>query len=266
MEVRVSRRAVLNPGHVQHEAPVQPTIVGDDEEVWAVCEEYPTNLISSHGRVWSLAQHRLRSSGTKEGWYKVMSFSSGRGRLLHRLVAKAFVPGYFDGAVVNHKDGVKSNNLWSNLEWVTNADNIRHAFATGLRPTMAAEKVEAIRAAVSETKRTFKDIAAEHRVDASYVASLADGEARGLPALNTDHRPRRGKLSRDEVLLVIDALKAGDLTYKEIAQQFGVTHPTVSNIAAGRYWPELTAGLGLAEDRRRKGWELRRRRLTNAVE
>lgn len=52
--------------------------------------------------------------------------------LVHRLVAHAFVPGYFDGANVNHKDGRKTNNVPANLEWVTKGDNTRHAFATGL--------------------------------------------------------------------------------------------------------------------------------------
>lgn len=52
--------------------------------------------------------------------------------LVHRLVARAFVPGFFEGAHVNHKDGVKTNNLPSNLEWVTKGENTKHAFATGL--------------------------------------------------------------------------------------------------------------------------------------
>lgn len=43
--------------------------------------------------------------------------------LVHRLVAKAFVPGYFDGAVVNHKDENKGNNRAENLEWVTDHEN-----------------------------------------------------------------------------------------------------------------------------------------------
>lgn len=51
---------------------------------------------------------------------------------IHRLVAFAFVEGYRDGLEVNHKDGVKLNNASSNLEWVTQLENIRHARRIGL--------------------------------------------------------------------------------------------------------------------------------------
>lgn len=52
--------------------------------------------------------------------------------LVHVLVAKAFVPGHFEGATVNHIDGDKTNNCAENLEWVTKADNTRHQWETGL--------------------------------------------------------------------------------------------------------------------------------------
>ena len=55
---------------------------------------------------------------------------------LHQLVANAFVPGKKEGLVPNHKDGVKTNCLPSNLEWVTQSENVRHAYAIGLhKPT-----------------------------------------------------------------------------------------------------------------------------------
>lgn len=51
---------------------------------------------------------------------------------LHYLVARAFVPGYAPDLCVNHIDGNKTNNLPSNLEWVTRARNTQHAWETGL--------------------------------------------------------------------------------------------------------------------------------------
>jgi hypothetical protein len=50
---------------------------------------------------------------------------------VHRLVAFAFVDGYFDGAEVNHIDACPTNNHASNLEYVTRKGNMAHAAALG---------------------------------------------------------------------------------------------------------------------------------------
>lgn len=50
----------------------------------------------------------------------------------HRLVAIAFL-GDSELPEVNHKDGNKLNNHFSNLEWCSHGHNIRHALKTGLR-------------------------------------------------------------------------------------------------------------------------------------
>ena len=42
---------------------------------------------------------------------------------VHRLVAMAFVPGYFEGATVNHKNEDHHDNRAENLEWMTKAEN-----------------------------------------------------------------------------------------------------------------------------------------------
>lgn len=54
-------------------------------------------------------------------------------RFIHRLVAEAWIPRLDHQVQVNHKDGDKQNNAAINLEWCTCAENIRHAYATGLR-------------------------------------------------------------------------------------------------------------------------------------
>lgn len=46
---------------------------------------------------------------------------------IHRLVAVAFIENPLNLPQVNHKDTDKSNNTVSNLEWITNYDNMQHA-------------------------------------------------------------------------------------------------------------------------------------------
>jgi len=50
----------------------------------------------------------------------------------HRLVAQSFLVNKNGLPQVNHKDGNKLNNCTSNLEWITNLNNMRHAISTGL--------------------------------------------------------------------------------------------------------------------------------------
>lgn len=55
---------------------------------------------------------------------------------IHRLVAEAFVKQPVPNCNhVNHKDGDKLNNFFSNLEWVTQRENNRHGYRIGLVPS-----------------------------------------------------------------------------------------------------------------------------------
>ena len=59
---------------------------------------------------------------------------------IHRLVAISFIENPEDKPQVNHIDGDKENNHVSNLEWVTNQENMTHAWKLGLQNNKHAEK------------------------------------------------------------------------------------------------------------------------------
>ena len=94
-------------------------------------DDYPGYEVSSMGRV-----RNIRTG------YILKTYDDGRGYLrvkLHRgncrvhiLVAKAFVPNPDNKPIVNHKRGKRDDPRASQLEWVTQSENVQHAWDSGL--------------------------------------------------------------------------------------------------------------------------------------
>jgi hypothetical protein len=68
----------------------------------------------------------LKAGVTEKGYLHVSL--GGKSYRVHRLVAQAFISNPDKLPQVNHKDGVKSNNHWLNLEWSTNGENQKHRY------------------------------------------------------------------------------------------------------------------------------------------
>lgn len=103
---------------------------------WRTNDALPDGwMVSERGDVTkadgTYVNQRLSDKG-----YKIISSPSGscRGKrhYIHRLVATSFVPGIGGCNCVNHIDGNKLNNHYSNLEWTTFAGNTKHAWDNGL--------------------------------------------------------------------------------------------------------------------------------------
>lgn len=64
------------------------------------------------------------------GYLKVALCENGfcKQVFVHRLVADAFIDKHGEKLEVNHKDGDKSNNDASNLEWCTRSENLAHSY------------------------------------------------------------------------------------------------------------------------------------------
>ena len=100
------------------------------EERWHHCEvPYTRYEVSDQGRVRNAHTGLILKPNMKHrGYLEVCLNYKGekKYKLVHRLVALAFVPGWREELEVNHKNGVKNDNRAENLEWVTASENTRH--------------------------------------------------------------------------------------------------------------------------------------------
>lgn len=162
--------------------------------VTAICENeaavevegYPGFYVTPFGVVYSTTGRRLTRlhPGTKPGGYRFVGLTSDCGErkyeMIHRLVAKAFIPNPENLPAVNHKDLDKSNNARENLEWVSHSQNSRHAVAAGAvrlgrgSRKLTEQQIDEVRYASGR----YRDIGAKYGVSAQTVCNIKRGFGR----------------------------------------------------------------------------------------
>lgn len=159
-----------------------------------------TGLVKAMAKTWLSGEYRnsLRSKpetiikcSIKPNGYKQCTLSKN-GKVLNkrinRLVAEAFIPNPENKPEVNHKDGVKSNNHVSNLEWCTRQENLLHAYKNGLLKPARGENqgnsklknkvVDEIREKYSTGNYTYKQLADEYDIYFGHVGKIIRKEIR----------------------------------------------------------------------------------------
>jgi hypothetical protein len=123
-------------------------------ERWAEIED--RYYVSDYGRIVRLGraafdqkgrplfkQTKLIKTPNNPGGYPNFSLKNLK-RTVHRFVALYFVENPSGKPQVNHLDGDKANNHYTNLQWVTPAENSRHAQRMGLSNSRGERNYNAI--------------------------------------------------------------------------------------------------------------------------
>jgi len=134
-------------------------------------------IVSSWGRVYNIVDnYYLTSDLNDKGYVKVslMRNKETKGNLtpssttpIHRIVALTFLPEHERHETVNHKNLDKLNNCSYNLEFISNEDNLKHAYKHNARPKknysyFTREEIQEIRRKFEKENCTILGLAKEY--------------------------------------------------------------------------------------------------------
>lgn len=158
-----------------------------DGERWLVLsgDHY---AISDHGRMMRASSRcgvlggTILSPGLSRGYRYCCIRRDGKQAMIaiHVAVAAAFLGPRPAGQIINHKDGNKLNNHISNLEYVTQRENIHHSRRMGLQKYKLTDAdVMAIHKLLASGVRR-KDIAGRFKCSQRHIGDIANGKRRGV--------------------------------------------------------------------------------------
>lgn len=164
-----------------------------DTEIWKNIKTFQGYQVSNFGNVRSLDRTRKGKNNTlakiKGKYLKLTKNKRGylecrilnKDKVIHRLVAEAFISNPNNKPQVNHINGIKTDNRVENLEWVTNSENQKHAYINGLKQPLIGElnpSTNLTNYKVSNIKKdynlgkTIKDISKNNGIKISIIRNI----------------------------------------------------------------------------------------------
>lgn len=206
-------------------------------------------LVSINGEVSNMDTQRILELNEDQNGYITVNLYDPEKRTVrvHRLVAEVFVANPDNKPVVNHLNGIKSDNRYTNLVWATSTENLQHAYDTGLKSKgselswskLTESDVEQIKLMFIAGNRSC-DIARQFGIAEGSVSNIKKGRAwkHVRPDLVWAEGARlksTRKLSAEDIPSIRQNFADG-LSDADIAAEYGVNRGTIWQIRAGKNW------------------------------
>ena len=200
---------------------------------------YPNYGISESGKIWSYNRKRfLKFKKDKDGYFEVtLNNGTPSWFRVHRLVGFAYLQNPGNKPMINHKDGDKQNNHYSNLEWVDNRENVIHSIENGLQKIIRKnevtnpEKIHEVCKLLEYGVKPLSKIEKITGVSAKIVSSIKMKESWSFisDSYAIDTTPTFKNLEKEEVEYVCEMLSKGK-TLGYIANNLGCGTSTIHRI------------------------------------
>lgn len=197
-------------------------------EQWRPIPGYETEYdVSSYGRVRRSihahphrllpTHHILTDSPTRKGYRQIRLKKRGQKRIsmtVHRIVMLAFIGP--SSLQVNHKNGIKPDNFWLNLEYVTNRENRLHSYY------------------VLGNTAVFGGRPVHHP-----ASGFRNGKYTKPEATPRGSKHGMSKLDEEKVKRARELFATGNYTQRSLAQVFNVSQVAIMRAVRGETWAHV---------------------------